>query len=137
MNRDFKQRVLTELRWALQALAMPPEVQHSLFPSFVCKAEELALEFDHWAEVALRCCVHDISDDQRSAVISVDSLLADLSRGGMRFDPGLWTDSAVTVRSEWAEVRSVALSALAVFGWPSDPPPVDRATYVRGKALRP
>ncbi len=39
-------RMMLRLKHSLQALAMPAEVQLTLFPDFVCKADELALDFD-------------------------------------------------------------------------------------------
>ena len=35
------------LKHSLQALAMPAEIQLGLFPDWVCKADELALDFNN------------------------------------------------------------------------------------------
>jgi hypothetical protein len=40
----MKERIFERLKHSLQLLAMPPEIQLRLLPSFVCKADELALE---------------------------------------------------------------------------------------------
>jgi hypothetical protein len=37
---------MRRLMLSVQALAQPAEVQLSLLPDFVCKADELALDFD-------------------------------------------------------------------------------------------
>jgi len=45
--------VFDRLKHSIQLLACSPETQLKMLPQFVGKAEELALDFDHWREVAL------------------------------------------------------------------------------------
>src|SRR6516225_2761064 len=65
-----------QLQWAVQALAQPAEVQPTLFPSFVVVADELALEFDHWRDVADGEVGGSWSPVQRAAVMTLDQLLS-------------------------------------------------------------
>ena len=45
---------MERLKHSLQLLASQPAIQLGLLPDFVCKADELALEFDPWYVVVLR-----------------------------------------------------------------------------------
>ena len=118
-----------QFRWSLQALASNAETQRSLFPDFVCKAEELALDFDHWSEVVVSACGLKFADDQAEAVRAVDRRLMAMSLGGAEFDEELWTDEALGGRPQWDELRSLAGAALASFGWPMETPPRGRSLY--------
>ena len=46
--------ILERLKQSVQLLACPPEIQLKMLPRFVCKADELALDFDLWREVVLK-----------------------------------------------------------------------------------
>ena len=121
-------------KWSAQALAVPAETQLRLFPDFVCKGEELALEWDqHYRAVSTDAW----TAEQLSATRSLDAKLEAMSRCGPDYDEALWVDDSVLSCSpHWAEVRLLAAAVLDAFGWPSDPPPDDPtdrgSTYVRG-----
>ena len=119
-----------QLRWSLQALAMGAEVQRSLFPDFVCKAEELAFDFDHWLWFARSEFGAEFSGDQAEALRAIDRRLNAMSYGGIDFDEELWSEAALGTRPEWEEVRSLAKLTLARFGWAAEVPPRGRSMYV-------
>lgn len=122
----------TQFIWCIQALACGPADQLSLFPDFVCKADELALDFDHWFGVAQSWFGDEITDEQLAALKAIDSHLDAMSNGGAEFTEDLWYEGALSTRKEWEDVRSLAKSALACFGWPVQKPPYGRSLYANG-----
>jgi hypothetical protein len=46
--------IFERLKHSIQLLASPAEFQLKMLPDFVCKADELALDFDLWREAVLR-----------------------------------------------------------------------------------
>jgi hypothetical protein len=116
---------LDQLKWSLQALALPYDAQRRLFPSFACTADELALDFDHWCETARH--QHPFTADQLSALASVSAALSTMTD---EKDPGLWSDSALAHLPRWQDVRDGARKALEAFQWNLDVPPSDRAVFV-------
>jgi hypothetical protein len=116
---------LDQLKWSLQALALPYDAQRNLFPSFACTADELALDFDHWCETARH--QHTFTADQLSALGSVSAVLSAMTD---EKDAGLWSDSALAHLPRWQDVRDRARKALDAFQWTLDVPPSDRAVFV-------
>jgi hypothetical protein len=116
---------LDQLKWSLQALALPFEAQQTLFPSFACIADELALDFDHWCETA--AAQHELTADQLSALASLATLLTEMS--GEK-NAELWTDVALAHLPRWQTVRERARMALQAFQWTLETPPSDRAIFV-------
>ncbi len=116
-------------RRSLQALAMDVGTQRGLFPPFAPVAEELAGEFGHWSEVALRELAGEFSDIQRESIGAIDRRLTEMSRGGPLFDEGLWSDLAVGEHPLWEGLRISARTTLTLLGWPIVPPPDGRALY--------
>ena len=116
---------LDQLKWSLQALALPYDAQRSLFPAFACTADELALDFDHWCETASH--QHSFTADQLSALASVSEVLSAMTD---EKDADLWSDSALAHLPRWQDVRDRARKALAAFQWNLDVPPSDRAVFV-------
>jgi hypothetical protein len=116
---------LDQLKWSLQALALPYDAQLSLFPSFACTADELALDFDRWCETARH--QHASTVDQLSALASVSVALSAMAD---EKNPGLWSDSALAHLPRWQGVRDRAQKALETFRWNLDVPPSDRAVFV-------
>jgi hypothetical protein len=64
MDPDFHERVIARLQHLLQALAMPPDVQLALLPDFVCKADELAMDFGEMYMVVRGNFPDDFTPDQ-------------------------------------------------------------------------
>ena len=108
---------------------MPAEIQLTLFPSFVCKADELALDFDHWRFCVITNDSGILTEPQSRALAALDTQL-DLMSG--QENCILWTEEALSTRPEWTLVRSLAVDALAAFGWDVAVPPPSEDTYVPG-----
>jgi hypothetical protein len=115
-----------ELRWSLQALASAASDQLKLFPELAANADQLALDFDHWASVVRADYGGELSASQTDALAAIDRKLATISRDGAEFDPELWTESGLGASAHWEDVRRLAASALAAFGWPVESPPQPR-----------
>lgn len=120
------------LEQAVVALAQSADVQLSLFPDFVCKADELALNFEdglyeivgHEAE---------LTTEQHEAVRHINALLASMS--GKR-NLALWTNDALRSHPVWENVRLAARTASIAFGWDNRGPFRTGAFYVCGRATR-
>ena len=122
--------ILIRFQHALQALALPAVVQVQLFPDFVCKADELALNFDHWSSCMLAWYRDTLTPAQRDPIDAIDHHLARMSG---THNAALWTDEALHEAPEWNEVRQLARHALAAFGWEETTPPSYEHEYVPGK----
>ena len=79
------------LKHSLQLLACPAEVQLNLLPSFVCKADELALGFNQWRLVAVDNFRSELTASQLSCLDAIDGSLSELTNMGSEH----WTDDAV------------------------------------------
>lgn len=126
---------LDELRrfeWSVRALAQPADLQLQLYPSFVCHADELALEFEEHYALVLALPEDTMSLEQRSAIAGLDEFLSSMS--GER-NADLWTEHGLRYAAEWNRVRALARDILQAMGWPDVPPPLDRGyVYVRSDA---
>jgi hypothetical protein len=116
---------LDQLKWSLQALALPYDAQRRLFPSFASTGDELALDFDHWCETARH--QHAFTADQLSELASVSVVLSAMTD---EKNPELWSDSALAHLPRWQDVRDRARKALETFRWNLDVPPSDRAVFI-------
>jgi hypothetical protein len=114
-----------ELKWALQALAIPATEQKQLFPNWVAIPDELALDFDHWESVVRGNYGAELSKDQADRLAEVGRKLSSMSRTGADFEPELWAESALSSSQHWVDVRLLAASALDAFGWSVESPPLD------------
>jgi hypothetical protein len=126
--------LLQQLQWALQALALPADVQIRLYPDFVVVADELALEYNNYFAAALGNHPEQFSPTQVQALQSIDALLNEMS-GSENAEQ--WTIDALRSHIKWAEVRILAEQALTQLGWPRNVPPFDPkergVVYVPGK----
>jgi hypothetical protein len=123
---------MTRLQWAVQALARPAKDQLTLFPDFVCKADELALEFDEHARPILDGEYQDLSTEQAATLLALDQYLESMSGGGANAEN--WTEDALQASPAWEVIRDLARAALAAFGWNDECPPADRGyVYVEGR----
>ena len=121
--------LLVRLKHSLQALAMPADTQLELFPDFVCKVEELALDFDHWSECALGNDRGELGEGQKSLLRKLDGAFELMSSGQ---NQNLRAEDALRSSPEWQGVREIAKAALASFGWNAERPPSYRHEYVPG-----
>lgn len=121
-----KEVIEQQFRWAIQALAQPPEVQPKLFPPRAAVPDELALDFDnHWIAFEAHFG-NSLSEAQCEAVHALDNLLTEMS--GLK--PEIWLDGDCLRHPRWHEVRRLAGAVLAAFGWQPNIPPSERAAYV-------
>jgi hypothetical protein len=101
-EQELRASSLEQLKWSLQALALPYDAQRSLFPSFACTADELALDFDHWCETARH--QYSFTVDQLSALASVSAVLSAMTD---EKDADLWSElclgasAALAGRAVW------------------------------------
>jgi len=116
-SRDFDQ-----LRRSLRGLVAAGSEQPPLFPDSVATADQLARDFDQSAVAVRSNYGSDLSENQSEALASIERKLATMSRDGAEFDAELWTEAALRTSEHWAEVRTLALSALEAFGWRTEPP---------------
>ena len=120
---------LERLKYSVQFLACPAEIQLKMLPDFVCKADELALEFDQWRHVVLDSLSSELTAAQRSSLDAIDASLSEMTEPGSC----LWTEDAVRKSSHWANLRAQAATALESFGWPSETPPSHADEFISGR----
>lgn len=120
MDDQLKALRTTRLKHALQALALPAAAQLHLLPDSVCKADELALDFDNWCSAVLSNNGTDLSDQQKRLLQDLDRQLTHMSNDT---NSQLWTNEAICNSSEWKQVRAHAQATLAAFAWPIEAPP--------------
>ncbi len=121
--------LLMRLKYSLQALAMPAETQLELFPDFVCKVEELALDFDQWSRCVLSNDGGELSEEQKSLLSELDGTFGQMSGGQ---DKNLWSEDALRNSPAWRRVRDTAKAAIDSFGWNTERPPSSQHEYVPG-----
>lgn len=117
-----------QLQRAVVALAQPANIQLSLFPDFVCKADELALDFE---DGLYEMVGHEdqFSGEQRAAISALGKLI--FSKSGERHAL-FWTDTAVREHPFWEGIRIAAKEAVATCGWDLHSLPPSNAVYVSG-----
>jgi hypothetical protein len=128
MKTVVRRGIFERLKHSIQLLACSPEIQLKMLPQFVRKADELALDFDHWREVALDNFRSELTSHQLSCLDAIDSTLSELTRVGTES----WTEDAVRESGEWKAVRTLAVAALDSFGWPLKTPPSHADEFVGG-----
>jgi hypothetical protein len=117
MDEETWQNVMKRLKYQLQGLAMPADVQLQLLPDFVCKADELAIDYGHWCLVVLDNDEGQLTEHQRFLLTRLDEFFERMSKKKV-----LWTDEALKTRSEWSSVRTMAEELLNAFEWPIEKP---------------
>ena len=127
-NTELWQAMLIRLKHTLQTLAMQADIQLGSLPDFVCKADELALTFDHWYQCVLSNDDGTLSRQQRSALEAIDKQLGTMTARG-----GVWTEEAVKNLPEWEEIRRLATEALESLNWEVTMPPSYSFEYVPGR----
>jgi hypothetical protein len=120
--------IFERLKCSVQLLACPPEIQLEMLPNFVCKADQLALDFDLWREVVLSNFRSELSTDQMSCIENIDRSLSQLTRVG----PECWTEESLRKSEEWKRVRTLAAAALDSFGWPLETPQSHADEFIGG-----
>jgi hypothetical protein len=101
-------------KWSLQALAAPAEVQLQLFPDYIWKVDEIAIEFDQWYQVMKRRRSF-FSSKQKRLLENLNRKLDDISGPeNLHF----WLEDALRTDAVWEAIRSLARIVLAALGWP-------------------
>lgn len=96
-----------ELLWTLRWLAAEPDATLEAV-SDICIADEIALDVDHWYELATQW---GLLDRESAALIgAIDEEFRAMTE---RDDPTLWTDEAIRSSAIWASQRTRARAALA------------------------
>ena len=119
--------ILTRLRHALKALALPPDQQLLLLPGFVTEVDELALSFDHCLRIAEKDTGLRLSRDQRKALGAVERHLDGMSGQG---NAHVWTRTALLDGESWSRLRQTAQKALLTLGWDLEVPPSRLFEYI-------
>lgn len=118
MDDETVAGILVMLKYCLQALAQPGQLQLTLFPEHVCKSEELALDYDHWYDCFRRAKVVR-SASQGAALQAIEDSFGQVNE---------WSDAAVLMDDTWVNIRRLAQAALRAMNWPEGVPP-PRAIY--------
>jgi len=129
---DSRKAIFERMKHSIQLLASPSDIQLRLLPPYVCKADELALDFDHWRVVVLDNYERDLNLDQLSALKALQEKLDWLTCDSKKH----WTDEAIRTSPEWQGIRSLATSALQAFGWPVESPPSYANEYISADQVR-
>jgi hypothetical protein len=118
--------VRNQLQRAVIALAQPADIQLSLFPDFVRKADELALTFE---DGLYEMVGHEeqFSAQQRAAIDTLNKLI--LSKIGEQH-AAFWNETAVREHPLWEGIRIAAKDAADTFGWNLHSVPWSDAVYV-------
>ena len=125
MNEEV---LLRRFEWSVRALAQRAYVQLSLYPEFVCVADELVLEFDEWRVKLLDTA--SASDWPKKATRLIEQLDRQISDMSGPPNEELWTDRALVGSEEWQKVRDLANELIHEMKWSNAPPPPDRDIYV-------
>ena len=128
-----KESILGQLRWSLQALACQADAQMSLYPDFVCQADELVLDFAHWRDVAISNFGSEFTPESLRLLADIDTKLSEMSRKGSLFHEELWTPEGLRRDPNWEEIRATARAALQSFDWPVENPGPSTSIYVPSK----
>ena len=116
---------MDQLQRAVVALAQPAEIQVGLLPGGVCKADELALDFE---EALPNLGDKPVTAEQRAVIGALDELI--LAMSGER-NIEFWTDEAL-LRSHptWEKIRVLAKACAIAFGWDLRSPRPSGAMYI-------
>ncbi|MCR5871843.1 MULTISPECIES: hypothetical protein [unclassified Sphingomonas] len=116
------------LERAVLALAHPAQVQLALFPDFVCKADELALDLED-ALYGIAGYEAELPAEGRVTLQALgDLLLANSGESNADF----WTEDALIAHPIWEQIRDTAKATVAALGWEFRPPPPSNAVYIGG-----
>ena len=122
---------LDNLKWALQALAQPADVQISLYPEFGGDMrvdrfipDELAFDLEQW----LLNVKNERLEIEPIVVAAIDAIDQRLQVLRKRRPPDLWSVEALQRDERWNEIRRSARAALSLAGW-EDVPPFGRSMY--------
>ena len=114
MDSSTNEWIVDELRHSLKLIAGGGDAALKRLPDRCCKADELALDYNHFLWSFLDNFDERVDTDQRAALLKVDNLLDAMSGA---HNAELWTEAAVCNHPRWEEVRRHAKTALSRMGW--------------------
>jgi hypothetical protein len=118
VSDDHTELSLIQLRLAVRGAALPADQQLDSFPQGCDASYEVASDFGHWCNWALRGYqAPTLTEEQRASLTALDDRLSRMS--GPQ-NAHLWTDWALRTHPNWAEVRDDARRILISFGWSPD-----------------
>lgn len=117
--------ILIQLKWALQALAQPAGIQVALFPPFVCIADELALDLEHWYRVTK---TQSLPIDPRAFAV-IEQINVNLANLSNRQNTVFWSVEGLESDFRWDSIRELAREALMLAGWELSQPPFQRSLH--------
>lgn len=116
MNPSETDNLERELRFGLQALALPAQAQ-SAYHRGACAICELFSDFVYSYEAVTPDISSRFTSDQREALASVYTALQTIPEA----EYVCWDDSALGGAS-WVQLRRLATVALDALEWPREPP---------------
>lgn len=118
---------MNRLKWIIQALSQPYEIQKTLFPDFVNIADELAGEW----ELALHELEENkskLSKKQLYLLQNLDEYILSISGPeNLRY----WIDEALQQDIKWENLREMAKAILDDLSWGCDIPHRCNAIYIK------
>ncbi|WP_202984318.1 hypothetical protein [Snodgrassella sp. ESL0253] len=119
---------LNKLKWLTQVIALPCEIQKSLFPDFSNVAEELAvdwgIEYEVLEDVEVSLKINNV---QRAAFKKLDDYMESIS-GPENIQ--YWDNEALCNCAEWEIMRQMALEILNAMNWENSVPHESDAIYI-------
>ena len=114
-TEDDSDNPLRELTRVIRRLATAGSEQPALFPDENLSAGDLTRDFDQRAAIVRESYEDQLTPFQIETLTALEKKLSTMSRDGAEFDADIWTDEAVRTSEHWAEVRSLAATAVDAF----------------------
>jgi hypothetical protein len=121
---------MERLKFAVQAIALPFEIQKQLFPEFVCVADELASEWEMAMDNLRSWSGNTLSENQKAAIENLDKYMESIS-GSAHIQ--YWCDEALRYSMEWKTMRELAYKILFEMEWKQEIPPITTDRIYIGK----
>jgi len=114
-----------ELKFSLQALASPPDIQVRIFGGGACVTCELLENFEAASNGYSYEHRYVISPEQHRRLVELQHLIESLDD---KSDLECFNNDLLCSRKPWSEIRQASARALKEFGWPVEPPPREVGT---------
>jgi len=114
---EFKKRIFV--------LASSAEIQSSLFPDFTCKGDEIVIDFGEAIE-----CLNKSSFSIKSirAIEALDNYI--IANSGEEYKEHYLDNDLLDNSEIWANIRMLAMDALAELGWKYEIPKAGKYKYI-------
>ncbi|GMU84616.1 MAG: hypothetical protein AMXMBFR47_44850 [Planctomycetota bacterium] len=123
------ERAVDHLLTMVGLISLPADEVNKHFPDFVCINDELALELNHWLEVAAQYPEYAaLPNEVRSKIEQIDRAFAEKSKPEFA---KFWADESRYDDPDWLEIRDIARQVMRLMR--RDPPVGDLSwmTFVR------